>query len=152
MTENKNQINMKDAYIDQILMMMVVFIGFYWAFMFVAQYAAVLRTHENMDDMSKYGARFVSNHSDQNNVDSDTNLRDGLNNLNLSNIQDVVTNNITCTIATIAPADTNSQSIFITRGTYARGYFSGRELESKVVVYNQRAPAQITCILNVTIN
>jgi len=152
MVENKNQINMKEAYIDQILMMMVVFVGFYWAFMFVTQYAAVLRTHESMDDMSKYGARFVSNYSNQDNVDTDTNLSDGLNNLNVSNIQDVNIDNITCTIATVSPADTNSQSIFITRGDYSRGYFSGKELVSRVVVYNQRAQAQITCTLNVTIN
>jgi len=152
MAENKNQINMKKAIIDQILITMVVFVGFYWAFMFVAQYAAVLRTHESMDDMSKYGARFVSNYTAQDNVGTETNLIDGLNNLNIPNIPAVAVGNLSCDIATVAPEVTNSQSIFITQGTYSKGHFKGEELRSKVVVYNQRAQAQITCTLNVTIN
>ena len=152
MIENKNQKNMKKAYIDQILMMMVVFIGFYWSFMFVTQYAAVLRTHESMDDMSKYGARFVSNYSPQDAVSADQNLADGLNNLNIPKIPDVAVSDIACVIATSGPALTNSQSVFITQGTYTTGYFKGKALESKVVVYNQRAQAQITCTLSVTIN
>lgn len=152
MNKNKNQINMKKALIDQILMMMVVFVGFYWAFLFVAQYAAVLRTHESMDDMSKYGARFVSNYTPQSTVNTETDLMNGLNNLNIPSISDVELSDINCLIATTTPEITNSQSIFITQGTYTKGFFKNKVLVSRVVVYNQRSQAQITCTLDVTIN
>lgn len=152
MIEPNKKTNMKKAYIEQILMSMVIFIGFIWSFLFVAQYAAVLRTHDSMDAMGNYGARFVSNLNDQTTVAAQAALFTNLNNLSIDSITDVTTADIVCAIAAAAPQATNSQSIFITQGTYNKGYFKDKVLTSRIVVYNERSQAQITCNLNISIN
>lgn len=148
----EKQITMKKAYVEQILMTMVIFIAFIWSFLFVAQYAAVLRTHESMDTMSNYGAKYVSNLSVQATAGSDASLYTNLNNLSITNIEDVGLGDIVCVQAVLAPQITNSQSIFITQGTYTKGFFKDKVLDSRVVVYNERSQVQVTCTLDVTIN
>lgn len=108
-----------------------------------------------MDDMGKYAARYVSNLTDQTTVSSNQNLIDSLNNISIPMIADINLGDINCIIATTAPDNNNSQSIFIIQGTYNKSFLSGQgtnNVKSKTVVYNNNADAQITCTLNVTIN
>lgn len=153
--DRKKNEKMKKAYIEQMLMWMVIFIGFVWMFFFVINYAKAIRLKDSMDDMSKYAARFVSNLTDQTTVSSNQNLIDSLNNISIPMVADINLGDINCIIATTAPDNTNSQSIFIIQGTYNKSFLSGQgtnNVKSKTVVYNNNAEAQITCTLNVTIN
>ncbi len=147
--------NTKPAYIEQMLMWMVIFIGFVWMFFFVIDYATAVRLKENMDSMSKYAARYVSNFNTQNTVSTDAQLITNLNNIRNSKIATITAANINCVIATVAPQDTNSQSIFIVQGTYLKSFLSNQgsnNFTSRTVAYNQASVAQITCTLSVTIN
>lgn len=151
----KEKVTMKPAYIEQIIMWMVIFISFVWVFFFVIQYAKAIRIKDNMDDLSKYAARYISNLNDQTNVPNDVNLFTNLNNMKAPIIENIASNNLICVIATVAPQNINSQSIFIVQGTYKEGFLENQEdnnFISRVVVFNNRNQAQITCTLNITID
>lgn len=146
---------MKSAYIEQIIMWMVIFVGFIWLFFFVIQYATAIRIKDNMDDLSKYAARYVSDLNNQTNVPNDVNLFTNLNNIRSPIIGVITSNNLNCVIAVAAPQSINSQSIFIIQGTYKKGFLKDQEdnnFFSRVVVYNNRNQAQITCTLDIIID
>jgi len=154
MSKNKE---MKPAYIEQMLMWMTIFVSFVWLFFFVLNYATAVRLSDNMDAMSKFAAKYVSSLISQTNatITSDQNLIDSLNNIKLTKIATINPNQIVCVVATAAPENTNSQSIFTITGTYNKGFLSGQganNMVSKSVVYNQNNAAQISCTLNITIN
>jgi len=158
MNKEKKQ-NTKSAYIEQILMWMVIFIGFVWMFFFVIDYATAVRLRENIDAISKYAARYVAKYTDpvvnQSTVAFDAQFITNLNNIRNSNISSISAGDINCSIATVAPQNTNSQSIFIVQGTYLKGFLSNQgtnNFTSRTVVYNETNVAQITCTLSVTIN
>ena len=151
--QEKNK--MKAAYIDQMLMWMVIFVSFAWMFFFVINYATAVKLNENMDYLSKFAARYISNTDDQANVTTDTTFIANLNDIKVSKIGTISSSDINCVIATTAPEDTNSQCIFETQGTYNKGFLSNQgtnNLKSKVVIYNNQSAAQISCTLSVTIN
>lgn len=151
----EKQKNMKAAVIEQMFMWMVIFIGFVWMFFFVLDYATAIRIKDNMDDISKFAARFVSNTSNQVNMGSNAVLITNINNINISKISNVTTGNLNCVIANSAPQNTNQQCIFIVQGTYLDGFLSNQgtnNFQSKTVVYNNTNAEQITCTLNITIN
>ena len=154
MNKEKKQ-NMKSAYIEQAIMWMVIFIGFVWMFFFVIDYAIAVKLKENIDSMSKFAARYVANMSDQTTAGTNAQLITSLNDISNNKITDVTAGNLSCTIATAAPQNTNSQSIFTVRGTYLKGFLSNQgtnNFTSTSIVYNQTNVAQITCTLSVTIN
>ncbi len=148
--------NMKPAYIDQMLMWTLIFVSFVWLFFFVLNYSTAVRLNENMDYMSKFAAKYIANNiPNQNTVTTNVDLFANLNDIKLSKIATITNANLSCVIATAAPQNANSQCIFITQGTYNKGFLSGQganNLVSKAVVYNTTNAAQITCTLNITIN
>lgn len=153
----EKQNKMKPAYIEQMLMWMVIFIAFVWMFFFVLNYATAIRLKDSMDDMSKFAARFISNltSTDQANVSTNQTLLDSLNNISIGMIDDVDSTDLVCAIATTSPENSNAQSIFIVQGTYTKSFLSGQgenNVQSKTVVYNNGSAAQISCTLSVTIN
>ena len=152
---DKKQNNMKPAVIEQMIMWMVIFIGFVWMFFFVIDYAKVIRIQDNMDDLSKFGARYVSRINDQTTIGNDNNLITSLNDISGNMIAPLSTANINCNIANSAPEDTNSQSIFIVQGTYNKSFLKDQganNLQSRTVVYNNANVEQIICTLSITIN
>lgn len=151
--QKKNQ--MKLAYIDQMLMWIVIFVSFAWMFFFVINYATAVKLNENMDYLSKFAARYVSNLNNQTDVPNDALLISNLNAIRVDKIGIISSSDITCIIATTAPDNTNSQCIFETQGTYNKGFLSNQgtnNLKSRVVIYNNQSAAQISCTLSVTIN
>lgn len=113
--QEKNK--MKPAYIDQMLMWMVIFVSFAWMFFFVINYATAVKLNENMEYLSKFAARYVSNLNDQTDVANDVTLITNLNDIKVDKIETISSADINCDIATTAPENTNSQCIFITQGT-----------------------------------
>lgn len=144
--------NTKPAYIEQVLMWMVIFIGFVWMFFFVIEYATAIRIKDNIDALSEYSARKVSGTVTQTGIDTDTTFIASLNNIRMNKITLLTTTNLTCVIDN---ATLNSQVIFITQGTFLDGFLSNQGTNnfiSRKVVFNESNSEQITCTLNVTIN
>ena len=148
----KEKQNLKTAYIEQILMWMVIFIGFVWMFFFVIKYATAIRIKDNIDALSEYGARKIASTVNQSLVDSDATFIASLNNIRINKISALTTADLVCVIDT---SSVNSQVIFITQGTYLDDFLSNQgtnNFTSKKVVFNESNVEQITCTLNVTIN
>ena len=148
----KEKQNLKTAYIEQILMWMVIFIGFVWMFFFVIKYATAIRIKDNIDALSEYGARKIASTVNQSLVDSDATFIASLNNIRINKISALTTTDLVCVIDT---SSVNSQVIFITQGTYLDDFLSNQgtnNFTSKKVVFNESNVEQITCTLNVTIN
>ena len=144
--------NTKPAYIEQVLMWMVIFIGFVWMFFFVIEYATAIRIKDNIDALSEYSARKVAATINQADVDSDATFIASLNNIRINKITALTTADLVCVIDT---GLLNSQVIFTTQGTYLDGFLSNQganNFKSKKVVFNESNVEQITCTLNVTIN
>ena len=134
---------MKKAYIENILLWMVMFIGFVTLFFFVIDYATIVRVKDNMDAISDYGARVVSNSGIG--VDLSTNI----NSMKVNAI-----NTVSANTNTICSTDANGayQVIFITKTTNNEFKFFGNNLGSKRVVYNENSSDTITCTLNITLS
>ncbi|WP_072679774.1 hypothetical protein [Arcobacter sp. LA11] len=153
MIKQKTQ-NMKPAYIEQILMWMVLFIGFVWLFFFVINYATAIRIKDNMDALSEYAVRVVSGTLTQSTMPTAQLVTD-LNSIRIPAIDTIAIGDIVCNIATAAPQNTNYQAIFIVQGTYNKNFLSGQGANnfiSRKVVYNENSAAQITCTLSIDIN
>ena len=151
----EKQNNFKPAYIENILMWMVIFIGFIWMFFFVIDYATAIRIKDNIDALSEYGARTASESIDQTTIGSNNTFITNLNNIRISKIASLTIANLVCTIATVPPQDTNYQVRFTTRGTYLDGFLSNQgtnNFTSTKTVFNENSPAQLTCTLDITIN
>ena len=146
--------NNKPAYIELVLMWMVIFIGFVWMLFFVIDYATAMRIKDSMDDMSKYGAKYVARSTTQASMSSDATLVTNLNNIKIGKINNAdVNTDLNCVIATTSPNNTNSQSIFVVQGTYdISSRIASNNFVSTTVVFNEASQAQITCTLNITFN
>lgn len=145
---------MKSAYIEQILMWLVIFTGFVWIFFFIINYATAIRIKDNMDALSKFAARSVSNTINQGLVPTND-LITNLNSIRISAIDPIVLGDIACVIATATPASINYQTIFIVQGTYDKHFLAGsgtNNFVSTKVVYNETNPEQIRCTLSISID
>ena len=144
-TECKNR-KMRPAYIENILLWMIMFIGFVTLFFTILDYASVLRIKDNMQGLSDYGARMVS-------LDKSTStIVDGLNELKVNGISTIASGNLVCT--TDAAQD-NYQVIFITQTTYTNTVFTEggvNNLVAKTVVFNETSSDERTCTLTVVVN
>ena len=139
----KNENNMKKAYIENILLWMVMFIGFVTLFFFVIDYATIVRVKDNMDAISDYGARNVA----INGIGTD--LSTNINSMKVNAI-----NTVSADTNTICTTNTNGayQVIFITETTNTEFKFFGNKLGSKRVVFNDNSSDTITCTLNITLS
>ena len=135
--------NMKKAYIENILLWMVMFIGFATLFFFIINYASIVRVKDNMDAISDYGARNVA----INGIGSD--LSANINNMRVSAV-----NNVAADTSTICASVSNNahQVIFITQTTNLDYKFFGNQLFSKRVVFNDVNSDTVTCTLNITLS
>ena len=142
----KKNINTKPAYIENILLWMMMFIGFVSLFFMILDYASVLRVKDNMKGLSDYGARMVS-------LDKDTTtIIDGLNQLKIKAIGTVTSGDLVC----VSDAtETNYQIIFSTQTTYSNSVFTAsgtNNLVTTSAVFNELSSEETTCTLTVTAN
>ena len=136
---NKN--NIKPAYIENILLWIVMFIGFITFFFLTLDYASIIRVKDNMDALSDYGAENIAINGIGNNIST-----------NLNNITIGIINNITSTDLICTPTTDNTfQVIFITQTTNNSYKFYSNQLSSRRVVFNQVNSDTVTCILNITL-
>lgn len=135
--------NNKKAYIENVLLWMVMFIGFVTLFFFVIDYATIVRIKDNMDAISDYGARQVA----INGIGDD--LSGNINNMKVSGI-----NTVTADTTSICVSNANNayQVIFITRTTNSSYKFYSSNIQSKRVVFNEQNSNTVTCTLNVTLS
>jgi Flp pilus assembly protein TadG len=144
---NKHE-NMKSGYIENILLWMVMFIGFAGLLFFVINYATIIRVKDNMDAISDYGALRISKDGLTLNTTQFTNK---LNNMKVSAIGTIdATLGVDLNCSTVA--DSAYQVIFITRSTNTSYKFFNNRLTSKRVVYNESNSNTVTCTLDVTLN
>jgi len=144
--ENNN--NMKPAYIENILLWMVMFIGFAGLFFFVINYASIVRIKDNMDAISDYGALRIS--KDGLTLDTDL-FTTKLNNMKVSAINTIdATMGVDLNCTTVA--DAAYQVTFITQTTNTSYKFFNNQLISKRVVYNESNSNSVTCTLDITLN
>lgn len=135
--------NMKKAYIENVLLWMVMFIGFVTLFFFVIDYATIVRIKDNMDAISDYGARNVA----INGIGQD--LSTNINNMKVQGI-----NNVSADTSSICTSNANNayQVIFITQTTNNSYKFYGDTLTSRRVVFNEQNSNTVTCTLNITLS
>lgn len=136
--------NMKPAYIENILLWMVMFIGFATMFFFVINYATIVRVKDNMDAMSDYAASRVSLQG----IGAD--LVTDLNNMKVGRINNITAGNIVCNSVVNNPPD--FQVIFITQTSNNSIEFYQKSLTSRRVVFNEFNSQTVTCTLTVTLS
>ncbi len=144
----KTNDNMKHAYIENILLWMVMFIGFAGLLFLVINYATIIRVKDNMDAISDYGALRIS--KDGLILDT-TQFSNKLNNMKVSAIGTIdATLGVDMNCTTVA--DSGYQVIFITQTTNTSYKFFNSQLKSKRAVYNESNSNSVTCTLDVTLN
>lgn len=142
-TIKEKEQSFKKAYIENILLWMVMFIGFVTLFFFVVDYATIVRVKDNMDAISDYGSRNVAISG------IGTDLSSNINGMKVNAI-----NNVSADTNTICTVNANGayQVIFITQTTNNSYKFFGNNLVSKRVVFNENNSNTITCTLNITLS
>lgn len=138
------QEKMKNAYIENILMWIVIFTGFVWTLFFVVDYASVIRIQDNMNAMADYGARIIGLNGESGN---DSNFIQNLNTMRVNAINPINSGNVICS----SVSDGAFQVIFNVRTTNTDYKFYTGSLSSRRVVFNETNTNTITCNLSVTI-
>jgi hypothetical protein len=141
---NKIKTKDKPAYIENILLWMVMFIGFATLFFFVINYASIIRVKDHLDALSDYGANTISMQGSRTDISAQLNSMAGRG-LDTINTGDLVCNQIAEEIRTF-------QVIFNTVTTNSSYKFFDHQLSSRRVVFNQDGSGNtVTCTLSVTI-
>ncbi|WP_320035938.1 hypothetical protein [Halarcobacter sp.] len=138
--------DMKKAYIENILLWIVMFIGFVTLFFFVLNYAKIARVKDNMDAISDYGARLIST----NGIGAITinTFVTRANNIAVNGIAQISSGNVVCNIDnTIVPP--NYQVIFTTQLDSGVSFYN-KQIVSRRAVFNESGPGTVTCTLTIT--
>lgn len=136
--------NAKPAYIENILLWMVMFIGFVTLFFFVIDYATIIRVKDNMDALSDYGANRISKQG------STTNIISELNDIKIKAISTINAGNLVCN--SVAQTPPTYQVIFTTETTNNSIKFYKGKIISKRVVFNEVNSQTVSCKLTVTLS
>lgn len=139
--KNKKE-EMKPAYIENILIWMVMFIGFVTLFFFVIDYASIVRIKDNMDALSDFGARSIAING------TGTDISAQLNVTSVNAINAITSGNLNCN----SVANNAFQVIFITQATNSSYKFFNNQLTSRRVVFNEVNSNTVTCTLNITLS
>jgi len=145
-TKIKKNSNMKDAIVENILLWMIMFIGFVSLFFMILDYSKILRVKDNMSSLSDYGSRMIALDKNESDIIS------GLNNLKSNTVVDIVAADLVCN--TDAGTD-NYQAIFNTQTTYTNSVFTtggANNIVSSSVVFNEVNSSQIECTLTISIS
>lgn len=138
----KNKKNMKEAYVENVIIWLVIFVGFATMFFFTLNYASILRVKDNMDSISDYGANMIA----LNGVGAD--IVENINDIGLPVINDISADDIDC----VSEVDNSHQIVFITETSNDSYKFFDGQLSTKRVIFNQVNSNKITCTLTVTLD
>ncbi len=135
---------MKPAVVDQILLWLVLLVGFVTLLFITIDYSSVMRLKNNNDTLAQQGARMIALGKTNDEV------AESLNNIKNIYYSDVSGEDITCVEVTA----TSYQVIFNVVSTYtdARILTISDSIFSKVAVFNESDSNEITCTLTMTNN
>ena len=137
--------NMKKAYIEQILMWLVIFTAFVWVFIFIIDYGSILRIKDNLDDISEYASYSKAKGL------SDTVIISGMNKL-ARGIEPIISSNYNCVDSTTV---TDHQVTFnITSSNQFKGnilHKNGITIQSSKTKFSHVEELNSTCTLSVTL-
>jgi len=145
-TKIENNTNMIEAVVENILLWMIMFIGFVSLFFMVLDYSKVLRIKDNMSSLSDYGARMIALNKNESDIIT------GLNNLKANTVANITSSNLLCNTNTSAD---NYQAIFNTQTTYTNSVFTtegANNITSRSVVFNEVNSSQEECTLTISIS
>ena len=135
---------MKTAIVDQILLWVVLLVGFVTLLFITVDYSAVMRLKNNNDTLAQQGARLIAL------CKTNDEVADSLNNIKNVFYADVSGGDITCEEVTA----TSYQVIFNVISTYddAKILTISDSIYAKVAVFNESNSNEITCTLTMTNN
>lgn len=140
----ENIANKKPAYIENIILWMVMFVGFATMFFFVIDYATIIRIKDNIDALSDYGANRIAVQG------VGTDMITELNDTKISKINAITAADLVCNSVADVPA--TYQVIFTTETSNNSVEFYNDKLTSKRVVFNEVNSETVTCNLTVTLS
>jgi Flp pilus assembly protein TadG len=136
---------MKKAGIENVFIWMILFLGFASLFIFIINYATILRIQDNMNAISDYGANYVAING------RGDNISDQINSMKATSINNVSAN--TNAICNIDAARPNEYKVIFTTITSNTSYkFYGNKLSASRAVFNQSSSDTIVCTLEITLN
>ena len=135
---------MKPAYVENIILWMVMFVGFATFFFFVIDYSTIVRVKDNMDAMSDYGANRIAREGVSTDITSE------LNDMKVAKVNAITSANIVCN--SVADTPPTYQVIFITQTSNNSIEFYNKKLSTKRVVFNEVNSQTVTCTLTVTLS
>ena len=144
MESKKLKSNMKTAIVDQILLWVVLLVGFVTLLFITVDYSAVMRLKNNNDTLAQQGARLIALGKTNDEV------AESLNNIKNVFYADNSGGDITCVEVTA----TSYQVIFNVISTYddAKILTISDSIYAKVAVFNESNSNEITCTLTMTNN
>lgn len=137
-TKNKK---LKPAYVENIIIWLVIFVGFVTMFFFTINYASILRVKDNMDAISDYGANMIA----VNGVDVE--MIDQINDIALPLVSNIDSGDLTCN----SVVDNAYQVIFNTQTSNTEYKFYEKQLLTQRIVFNQVNSNSVTCTLTITL-
>jgi Flp pilus assembly protein TadG len=144
-TANNKKVRFYKAAMDQVLVWLILFVIFVTIFVFVIEYAVVLRVKDNVDAIADYGAKMLAV-----DADSDT-IAAGMNNLKVKEVATISGTDIVCTTD---DTQEDYQVIFTVTAIYQSRFTNN--LSQKKVVFHQSGALdskyQKTCTLTLNFN
>lgn len=137
--------NYKPAYVENIILWIVIFVGFATLFFFIVEYSVTLKVIDKVNSLSDYGARSIALGKTENDTVT------GLNQIKGSTFNTITVGNLTCTETT---GTENYQVIFNTYTTYENNFLSGQganNIHAKKVTFNEISSTEKICDLYITL-
>lgn len=133
---------MKKAAVELIIVWIALFSVFTTSLFFIINYGAIIRSKNNLDALSEFGANMVASRGPEHDI------IDELNSVKARNVNTISSSNLTC------ERDHNEefQIVFLTRTTNTKYKFFDGLISSRRVVYNQLNSDTVSCILTVTLS
>jgi Flp pilus assembly protein TadG len=145
--ENKTKIGQtKNAFVDQIILWIVLFTVFVGLLFFVIDYSNAVKVKDNTDAIADYTARMVALEK------SDTLIAEGINtNIKDAYFQDISESSITCTEDTTV---SNHQVIVNVYTTLVNDFLSvgNNNVHARTVVFNERSEFKKECSITLLVN
>lgn len=140
-----NKDNAKPAYVENIILWIVLFVSFATLFFFIVEYSVTLKVIDKTNALSDYGSRSIALGNNPSDVVN------GLNQIKGDTFNTITIDNLTCTEDTTVQ---NYQVIFNTYTTYSNNFLSGQganNIHAKSVVFNETSNSLKICNLYITI-
>ncbi len=141
----KKNRSMKNAFVEQIILWIVIFVSFVGFLFFVIDYSNALKVKENADSIAQYTSRMVAIGKPE------ADIVDGINSLKGDYVNSIGVGDLSCsedlTVTSrqvIVNVYTTLNNSFITDGT--------NNVHSKSVVYNEVSEYEKECNLTLTLN